>query len=225
MIFPLAISDFLVFTGNFLPSSFLSSFVVSLIFLYFTMRIDSSLSSASVDGREDSPMSSPSAVSDRASDSTDDNIPLIRRPIPHCDGSGFLWRSVRTTPVHEGSSGRVPVRQLVDEDVIDLEDDDVEPQEGGDHPMGLLSIITDDALNRIARACRFLMQLSMLAPRADERPWTPPQGWMCLYEAFFSHSRLWFPLPRLLTSYAAARDIALTHFTHAAMRNVVAALL
>ncbi|KAL0864836.1 hypothetical protein Bca101_043954 [Brassica carinata] len=89
-------------------------------------------------------MSSPSAVSDRASDSTDDNIPLIRRPIPRCDGSGFLWRSVRTTPVHEGSSGRVPVRQLVDEDVIDLEDDDVEPQEGGDHPMGLLRMGVDD---------------------------------------------------------------------------------
>ncbi|XP_048599663.1 meiosis-specific protein ASY2-like [Brassica napus] len=48
---------------------------------------------------------------------------------------------------------------------------------------------------------------------------------MCLYEAFFTHLRLWFPLPRLLTSYAAARDIVLTQFTLAAMQNVVAALV
>lgn len=65
----------------------------------------------------------------------------------------------------------------------------------------------------------------MRAPRDDERPWTPPPGWMCLYEAFFTHSHLWFPLTRLLTFYAAARDIALTQFTPAAMRNVVSALL
>lgn len=116
------------------------------------MRIDSSFSSASVDDHADSPESSPSSVSRRASESTDD-IPLVRCPVPRRDGSGFLRRSVRTTSATERSSGHVPVSQLVDEDVIDLEDsdDEVDPPAGGDHPVGLPSFLTDDI-----RCCKVL---------------------------------------------------------------------
>lgn len=85
------------------------------------MRIKSSLSSASVDNRTDSPKFSPSPVSMRASECTDDNIPLIRRPIPRRDGSGLLLRSVCTTLGAERGSRRIHVPQLVDEDVVDLE--------------------------------------------------------------------------------------------------------
>ncbi|KAL0886158.1 hypothetical protein Bca101_010141 [Brassica carinata] len=165
----------------------------------------------------------------RTSESTDDNIPIIRRPIPRRDGNGPLHRSVRVSPVAELSSSRAPPPQLVDEDVVDIEEDDeddgADPPEGDDHPMGLLSVLTDEVLDGIARVCRFPVQLSRRTPRADERPWTPPPGWMCLYEAFFTHSRLWFPLLHLLTSYAAARDIALTQFTLAAMQNVAALVM
>lgn len=80
-------------------------------------------------------------------------------------------------------------------------------------------------LNGIARVCRFPVQLSMRALRADERPWSQLPGWMCLYEVFFTDSRLWFPLPLLPTSYAAVRDIVLIQFTPAAMRNVVVVLV
>lgn len=95
------------------------------------MRIKSSLSSASVDNRTDSPKFSPSPVSMRASECMDDNIPLIRRPVPRRDGSGLLRRSVCTMLVAEKGfqtyscastcPRRIPVPQLVDEDVVDLE--------------------------------------------------------------------------------------------------------
>ncbi|KAL0826865.1 hypothetical protein Bca101_050542 [Brassica carinata] len=92
------------------------------------MRIESGLSSASVDDRMDSPQSSPSLspslVNARGSKSTNDNILIARRPLLRRDEGGSLRRSVRTTPVEEQSSSRAPVPQHVDEDVIDLEDDD-----------------------------------------------------------------------------------------------------
>ena len=162
-------------------------------------------------------------------ESKDDNIPIACRPLSRRDEGGSLCRSVRATTVGEQSSSRVPVPQLVDEDVVDLEDDDEDVAANAPledvPPVGIPSVLTRAMLVSIARTCRFPRQLQMRAPNDDESPWTPPPGWMCLYEAFFTHSRLWFPLPRLLTSYAAARDIALTQFTSAAMRNVVAALV
>lgn len=115
------------------------------------------------------------------------------------------------TPVAKRGSGRNPVPQLVDEDVVDLEDDDdadVDPPVGNDHPVGLPSILTENMLQGIARICCFPSQLTMRVPRDDERPWNLPPGWMYLYDAFFTHSHLWFPLLCLLTSYAVARDIA-----------------
>ncbi|XP_013639627.1 PREDICTED: uncharacterized protein LOC106344875 [Brassica oleracea var. oleracea] len=196
------------------------------------MRIESSLSSTSVEDRVDSPQSSlsllpsppPSPTSRRGSESTSDNTPIARWPFLRRDGGSSFRRNIWTTP--EQSSGRVP--QLVDEEIVNLEDDGEDAADAPVEdvpPAGLPSVLTRVMLDGIARTCRFLRQLQMRAPTADERPWTPPPGWMCLYEAFFTHSRLWFSLPRLLTSYAAARDIALTQFTPAAMRNVVAALV
>lgn len=137
---------------------------------------------------------------------------------------GYARRNVRITP--EQSPGHVP--QLVDEDVVVLEDDredEADPPVGDVPPAELPSVLTPAMLEVIARTCRFPSRLQMRVPTSDERPWTAPPGWVCLYEAFFTHSRLWFPLPRLLTLYAAARDIALTQFTPAAMRNVVVALV
>lgn len=89
----------------------------------FIMRIESSLSSSSDGDRGDSPKSSLSPVSMRAAESTDDNVPIIHRHVPYRDRGGLLRRSVRTTPVSEESSDHVPVPQIVDEDVVDLEED------------------------------------------------------------------------------------------------------
>ena len=99
----------------------------------------------------------------------------------------------------EQSSGRVLVPQLVDEDVVDLEDvdeDDAANTPVEDVPPARLSsVLTRTMLDGIARTRRFPRQVQMRPPNADERPWTPPPGWMCLYEAFFTHLRLWFLLP------------------------------
>lgn len=57
-------------------------------------------------------------------ESIDDNILIIHREIPRHDGSGFLRRSVQTTPVSERSSGKALVSHIVDEDIVELDDED-----------------------------------------------------------------------------------------------------
>lgn len=57
-------------------------------------------------------------------ESIDDNISIIHREIPRHDGSGFLRRSVHTTPVSKRSSGKASVSHLVDEDIVELDDED-----------------------------------------------------------------------------------------------------
>ncbi|CAN6923985.1 unnamed protein product, partial [Brassica oleracea] len=74
-------------------------------------------------------------------ESIDDNILIIHREIPRHDGSGFLRRSVQTTPVSERSSGKALVSHIVDEDIVELDDEDgyddyTENPPGGDrHPI------------------------------------------------------------------------------------------
>ena len=111
-------------------------------FRVFSNENKSSLSSTSIDDRVDSLPSSVPPVIFRASESTDDNIPLIHREIPRHNGSGFLRRSVKTTPVSERSSGKASVPHHVDEDIIELDDDHdydhyaENPPGGGDHLTG-----------------------------------------------------------------------------------------
>lgn len=59
--------------------------------------------------------------------------------------------------------------------------------------------------------------------RADQRPWSPPIGFYCIYESFFEKdSKLWFPIPRLITSYCSRRDVALMQLMVGAVRIAVA---
>ncbi|KAF3570865.1 hypothetical protein F2Q69_00060346 [Brassica cretica] len=62
-------------------------------------------------------------------------------------------------------------------------------------------------------------------PFKEERPWSAPPGWICLYSQYFLQSRLWFPLPRLLTSYATKRDVAISQMSPVAIRNMVISLV
>ncbi|KFK27500.1 hypothetical protein AALP_AA8G390900 [Arabis alpina] len=61
-------------------------------------------------------------------------------------------------------------------------------------------------------------------PRPHERPWTPPEGFMCLYECYFNHGGIWFPVPRLALEYCEARRVALSQLTCASYRNICAIL-
>ena len=52
--------------------------------------------------------------------------------------------------------------------------------------------------------------VTYIIPSNGQRPWSPPIGYQCIYESYFGgHTKLWFPIPRLIMSYAFRRDIAI----------------
>ncbi|KAL0846759.1 hypothetical protein Bca101_020005 [Brassica carinata] len=68
--------------------------------------------------------------------------------------------------------------------------------------------------------------VTFVIPRSDQRPWTPPVGYCCVYESFFGDdSKLWFPIPRLITSYCFRRGIALSQLMNGAVRIAVALMV
>ncbi|KAF8084551.1 hypothetical protein N665_0713s0004 [Sinapis alba] len=54
---------------------------------------------------------------------------------------------------------------------------------------------------------------SFLIPADHQRPWTPPAGYACVYESWFTNCSLWWPLPEFLTTYCHRRRIALGQYT------------
>lgn len=43
--------------------------------------------------------------------------------------------------------------------------------------------------------------ITFLIPSESQRPWSPPIGYQCVYESYFQdETKLWFPIPRLVTS-------------------------
>ncbi|WZY87091.1 hypothetical protein YC2023_033475 [Brassica napus] len=64
--------------------------------------------------------------------------------------------------------------------------------------------------------------VTYLIPSTEQRPWSPPVGYQCVYESYFSdHTKLWFPIPRLITSYAFRRDIAISQLLNGSLRIAV----
>ncbi|KFK35943.1 hypothetical protein AALP_AA4G057900 [Arabis alpina] len=61
-------------------------------------------------------------------------------------------------------------------------------------------------------------------PRPHERPWSPPEGFLCLYECYFNHGGMWFPMPKLALEYCEARRVAPSQLTCASYRNICAIL-
>ncbi|WZZ59704.1 hypothetical protein YC2023_059811 [Brassica napus] len=52
--------------------------------------------------------------------------------------------------------------------------------------------------------------ITYIIPSNGQRPWSPPVGYQCVYKSYFGdQTKLWFPIPRLVTSYAFRRDIAI----------------
>ncbi|XP_056862105.1 meiosis-specific protein ASY2-like [Raphanus sativus] len=68
--------------------------------------------------------------------------------------------------------------------------------------------------------------VTFLIPSSDQRPWSPPLGYQCVYESYFQKdTRLWFPIPRLVTSYARRRDAAISQFLNGSYRLAVALMV
>ncbi|KAF8047505.1 hypothetical protein N665_2997s0003 [Sinapis alba] len=62
---------------------------------------------------------------------------------------------------------------------------------------------------------------SFLIPADHQRPWTPPAGYACVYESWFTSCSLWWPLPEFLTTYCHMRRIALGKYTANGIRILV----
>ncbi|KAH0893081.1 LOW QUALITY PROTEIN: hypothetical protein HID58_055510, partial [Brassica napus] len=99
-----------------------------------------------------------------------------------------------------------------------------DPVEGNKEFVGS-SLLTEDALKRMWKKCGFSWEIKAQISLEEEKPWSAPPGWVCLYSLSFLQSRLWFPLPQLLTSYATNRDVAISQMSLAAIRNMVIALV
>ncbi|CAE6126431.1 unnamed protein product [Arabidopsis arenosa] len=67
--------------------------------------------------------------------------------------------------------------------------------------------------------------ITFIIPDPNDRPWNPPKGYICLYEAYFRKCQLWFPIPSLLVSYAHRQKLAISQLTPAAICNFVADLV
>ncbi|KFK22693.1 hypothetical protein AALP_AAs45037U000100 [Arabis alpina] len=87
------------------------------------------------------------------------------------------------------------------------------------------TLSTIDTIRDMIRGRNLLIsEEDILIPTAYDHPWTPPDGFLCLYEFFFNASALWFPLPKLLIEYCDRRMIAVSQLTHTAVRNIVTVL-
>ncbi|KAF8094458.1 hypothetical protein N665_0362s0001 [Sinapis alba] len=77
------------------------------------------------------------------------------------------------------------------------------------------------------RVRRLVLQTSppagfwFLIPADHQRPWTPPAGYGCAYESWFTNCSLCWPLPEFLTTYCHQRRIAFGQYTANVIRILV----
>ncbi|KAF8086559.1 hypothetical protein N665_0621s0010 [Sinapis alba] len=81
---------------------------------------------------------------------------------------------------------------------------------------------TPGSVQKLMRDCR-ARGVTFLIPTYEERSWSLPVGYQCMYKSYFQpDTRLWFPIPRLITLYVFRRDLALSQFVNGSYRIVVA---
>ncbi|XP_013679766.1 uncharacterized protein LOC106384330 [Brassica napus] len=141
--------------------------------------------------------------------------------VPPATASSFVEPDDRVDSV-----GALPSPTLGDNSGNDSEKEHSadDPVEGNKEFVGS-SLLTEDALKRMWKKCGFSWEIKAQISLEEEKPWSAPPGWVCLYSLSFLQSRLWFPLPQLLTSYATNRDVAISQMSLAAIRNMVIALV
>ena len=75
----------------------------------------------------------------------------------------------------------------------------------------------DDAL----LFCNAPSSLETRVPLISERPWTTPEGFICVYEKFFTECSLFFPMSGFLLEYVARWEVAFSQLSVAAIRNAM----
>jgi len=83
------------------------------------------------------------------------------------------------------------------------------------------SFSTEDSLTAVFKFCRAPEGVEALIPEPHQRPSDCPEGYICLFESYFTEGGLWFPLPEFLTSYCSRRSIAFSQLSVASIRNAV----
>ena len=84
---------------------------------------------------------------------------------------------------------------------------------------------TLDSLKKLLRERRGL-GVTFLIPSKSQRPWSPPVGFQCVYESYFQdYTKLWFLIPRLVTSYVRHRGATLSQFLNGSWRSAVALMV
>ncbi|KAG2247884.1 hypothetical protein Bca52824_087512 [Brassica carinata] len=64
--------------------------------------------------------------------------------------------------------------------------------------------------------------VTYIIPSAEQHPGSAPVGYQCVYESYFGdHTKLWFPIPRLVTSYAFRQDISISQLLNGSLRIAV----
>ena len=126
----------------------------------------------------------------------------------------------RLTPFRLSGSGSI-------EQLLDLPRENSRPsvvaEQGWEDVLPTFSSVK--SVSSLLRRCEDF-GATFMTPRADQRPWSFPIGFYCIYESFFEKdSKLWFPIPRLITSYCSRRDIALTQLMVGAVRISVALMV
>ncbi|XP_020888565.1 meiosis-specific protein ASY2-like [Arabidopsis lyrata subsp. lyrata] len=83
------------------------------------------------------------------------------------------------------------------------------------------SVSTLKSLKKMFTQCQLSADVEFLVPEVHERPSDCPDGYICVYEPYFTECGLWFPLPEFLTSYCSRRNIAFSQLSVASIRNAV----
>ncbi|EOA18404.1 hypothetical protein CARUB_v10006947mg [Capsella rubella] len=169
-------------------------------------------------------------------DLTEEDVRNLDGLLPSCSNGGTLVPgepSTRRGKVFEdvvGSSSRNPHRSIVS----GLRASSAVPEDGRVEPTlddGMANVLdrrdkgkslsTEKSVFDMFEACGIEPGIEILIPKSRRRPWDAPEGYICVYEDFFSDCGLWFPLPRFLASYCARREIAFSQLTVASIRNAV----
>ena len=84
---------------------------------------------------------------------------------------------------------------------------------------------TPGSVKRLLRERRGI-GVTFLIPSESQRPWSPPVGFQCVYESYFQDdTKLWFPIPQLVTSYVRRRGAAISQFLNGSWRIAVALMV
>ncbi|XP_023633384.1 meiosis-specific protein ASY2-like [Capsella rubella] len=90
---------------------------------------------------------------------------------------------------------------------------------------GIPTSSTVSSINEMLDVCGLGRSgVNILIPHETQRPWTPPKGYICLYEMYFTRCRLRFPLPELLFQYTHRRKLAISQLAPASICNIVGVL-